>query len=45
LIQKLSLANPLERLGTPEDIAEAVNSVIDSKWVNGQVIFVNGGMA
>jgi 3-oxoacyl-[acyl-carrier protein] reductase len=45
LIQTLSLANPLERLGTPEDIAEAVNSVIDSKWVNGQVIFVNGGMA
>ena len=45
LIQTLSLANPLERLGTPEDIAEAVNSVIDSRWVNGQVIFVNGGMA
>jgi 3-oxoacyl-[acyl-carrier protein] reductase len=45
LIQTLSLANPLERLGTPEDIAEAVNSVIGSKWVNGQVIFVNGGMA
>lgn len=45
LIQQLSLANPLERLGEPNDIAEAVNALIESKWINGQVVFVNGGMA
>lgn len=44
LIQKLSVANPLERLGEPRDIAEAVFHVIESKWINGQVVFVNGGM-
>ncbi|WP_312540582.1 hypothetical protein [Enterococcus sp.] len=41
----MSLANPMERLGEPKDIAEAVYHVIETKWINGQVVFVNGGMA
>lgn len=44
LIQKISLSNPLERLGTPDDIATAVKSIIESDWINAQTIFVNGGM-
>jgi 3-oxoacyl-[acyl-carrier protein] reductase len=37
---------PLGRLGTPEDIAETVAFVAGpGRWINGQVIYVNGGMA
>jgi 3-oxoacyl-[acyl-carrier protein] reductase len=41
------LANmaPLERLGGPEDIAEAVSFLAGpARWVNGQVIYANGGV-
>lgn len=45
-IQNLSKAAPLERLGTPNDIAETVASLAGpARWVNGQVLFVNGGLA
>ena len=45
-IQNLSEAAPLERLGTPEDIAETVAFLAGpARWVNGQIIFVNGGLA
>ncbi|CCV64395.1 Short-chain type dehydrogenase/reductase [Alteracholeplasma palmae J233] len=44
-IKAISQLNPMERIGMPDDIAEAVFSIISSKWINGQVIFVNGGMA
>jgi 3-oxoacyl-[acyl-carrier protein] reductase len=45
-IQNLSKAAPLERLGTPDDIAEAVAFLAGpARWVNGQVLFVNGGLA
>jgi 3-oxoacyl-[acyl-carrier protein] reductase len=45
-IQNLSKAAPLERLGTPEDIAETVAFLAGpARWVNGQVLFVNGGLA
>jgi 3-oxoacyl-[acyl-carrier protein] reductase len=45
-VADLSKAAPLERLGTPEDIAEAVSFLAGpGRWVNGQTIFVNGGIA
>jgi 3-oxoacyl-[acyl-carrier protein] reductase len=45
-IDNLAKAAPLERLGTPEDIAESVAFLAGpARWVNGQVIFVNGGLA
>ena len=45
-IANLSKAAPLERLGQPEDIAETVAFLAGSaRWVNGQVIFANGGLA
>lgn len=45
-IQNLSNAAPLERLGTPDDIAETVSFLAGpGRWVNGQVLFVNGGLA
>ncbi|MFE9248987.1 SDR family oxidoreductase [Streptomyces sp. NPDC007088] len=45
-VDNLAKAVPLERLGTPEDIAETVAFLAGpARWVNGQVIFTNGGLA
>ncbi|WPK13088.1 SDR family oxidoreductase [Lysinibacillus louembei] len=45
-IDNLSKATPLERLGTPEDIADTVAYLATAgRWINGQVIFSNGGLA
>ena len=44
-IERLAKANPMERLGMPEDIAEIVAFLSGcGRWVNGQVIYTNGGM-
>ena len=44
-VENLSKLAPLERLGTPADIAEAVAFLAGpARWVNGQVIYVNGGV-
>jgi len=46
LVEQLAKAAPLERLGTPEDIASVVAFLAgpDGGWVNGQVLRANGGM-
>jgi 3-oxoacyl-[acyl-carrier protein] reductase len=45
-IDRIAGMNPMERLGTPEDIAEAVAFLAGpARWVNGQVLYVNGGAA
>ncbi|WP_255591857.1 MULTISPECIES: SDR family oxidoreductase [unclassified Acidovorax] len=46
LIGRLAQANPMERLGTPEDIASAVAFLAgpDGGWINGQTLRANGGM-
>ncbi|GAA3737233.1 SDR family oxidoreductase [Streptomyces tremellae] len=45
-IDNLANAVPLERLGRPEDIAETVAFLAGpARWVNGQVLFTNGGLA
>jgi len=45
-IDHLAKAVPLERLGQPADIAEAVVFLAGpARWVNGQVVYVNGGLA
>lgn len=44
-IKQLAQATPLERIGTPEDIAETVTFLAGpARWVNGQIIFTNGGL-
>ena len=46
VIDDLGNAAPLERLGQPEDIAETVAFLAGpARWVNGQIIYVNGGIA
>jgi 3-oxoacyl-[acyl-carrier protein] reductase len=46
LVDRLAKMNPLERLGTPEDIAAVVTFLVgpDGGWINGQVLRANGGM-
>jgi len=46
LIDRMAKMNPLERLGTPQDIATAVSFLAgpDGGWINGQVLRANGGM-
>jgi len=46
LIERMAKMNPLERLGTPEDIAASVAFLAgpDGGWINGQTLRANGGM-
>jgi 3-oxoacyl-[acyl-carrier protein] reductase len=46
LVDRFAKMNPLERLGTPQDIAAVVAFLAgpDGAWVNGQVLRANGGM-
>ncbi len=46
LVQRLAKMSPLERLGTPDDIASVVSFLVgpDGAWINGQVLRANGGM-
>jgi 3-oxoacyl-[acyl-carrier protein] reductase len=46
LIDRFAKMNPLERIGTPADIAASVSFLAgpDGGWINGQVLRANGGM-
>lgn len=43
-LAKLAPKNPLQRLGTPGEIAETVLFLLRSRFITGQVIYVDGGM-
>jgi 3-oxoacyl-[acyl-carrier protein] reductase len=45
-IDRYAKMPPLERLGTPEDIASAVSFLVgpDAGWINGQTLRANGGV-
>ena len=45
-IARLAHMAPLERLGTPDDIARAVAFLVseDAGWINGQTLRANGGL-
>jgi len=46
LIERMARMNPLERLGTPDDIAAVVSFLAGPQggWINGQIVRANGGM-
>lgn len=45
-IANLAAAVPLERLGSPDDIAEVASFLAGrGRWINGQTVFANGGLA
>ena len=45
--EQLAALPPLGRLGTPDDIAGVVSFLVGptGRWVNGQVVYANGGLA
>lgn len=47
LIDQIAKQAPLERLGEPEEIANVVSFLAgpEGRWINGQVLRVNGGFA
>jgi 3-oxoacyl-[acyl-carrier protein] reductase len=46
LVERMAKMSPMERIGTPEDIASVVSFLVgpDGGWVNGQVLRANGGL-
>jgi 3-oxoacyl-[acyl-carrier protein] reductase len=46
LIDRFAKLIPLERLGTPADVAATVAFLVgpDGSWINGQVLRPNGGL-
>jgi 3-oxoacyl-[acyl-carrier protein] reductase len=44
-IDDLTQMSPLQRLGTPEDVTELVAFLAGpARWINGQVLYANGGV-
>ena len=43
VLEALREQTPIERLGTPEDIAQAMAFLVDAPFITGQVLGVNGG--
>ena len=43
-LDELAQEAPLERNGTPEDVAKVVESLADAEFVTGQVLGVSGGL-
>lgn len=46
ILERLAKMNPMERLGTTEEIAAAVAFLVgpDGAWINGQTLRANGGL-
>lgn len=44
-VQAIADKIPLKKLGDPQDVAEAVAFLLNSRYITGQVISVNGGLA
>ncbi len=45
-VKRLANASPLERIGTPADIAELVSALAGpARWINGQTVYANDGLA
>ena len=45
VVDSLAAMAPLERLGNPQDVAEVVAFLAGpARWVNGQVLYANGGV-
>jgi NAD(P)-dependent dehydrogenase (short-subunit alcohol dehydrogenase family) len=42
--ERVTGRTPLQRLGTARDIAFAIVAVLQSDWINGQVVAVDGGL-
>jgi NAD(P)-dependent dehydrogenase (short-subunit alcohol dehydrogenase family) len=37
--------HPLKKIGEPEDLAHMAISILENKWLTGQIIHLDGGMS
>ena len=37
-------SSPIKTIGYPKDIVQAINSILDNKFINGSIICVDGGV-
>jgi len=45
LVERIASFNPFNRIGQPREIAEVISFLAGAaRWINGQTIYVNGGM-
>jgi 3-oxoacyl-[acyl-carrier protein] reductase len=45
LVERIASFNPFNRIGQPPEIAEVISFLAGpARWINGQTIYVNGGM-
>jgi 3-oxoacyl-[acyl-carrier protein] reductase len=44
IIEHVRTNTPLRRLGQPQEVAQAVTSLIENDFMNGVIIDVNGGL-
>lgn len=44
-LEKLSGLHPLGRLGTPQEVAEAVLFLLQARWVTGTLLTIDGGIS
>ena len=44
-VEGLTERTPLGRLGEADDVAEAIEAVLEMSWVTGQTVFADGGLA
>ncbi|RMZ76238.1 hypothetical protein DV738_g5041, partial [Chaetothyriales sp. CBS 135597] len=45
IINSIASFSPQKRLAKPEEIAEVIGNLATTKWISGQIVRVNGGMA
>ncbi|KAI5276232.1 NAD(P)-binding protein [Aureobasidium subglaciale] len=45
VLDKIASFSPHNRIGDPKDVADAIVFLTQNRWVSGQIVKVNGGMA
>ena len=44
-LKSMEVDHPLERIGTPEEIAEAADYLLRAQWTTGTSIVIDGGLS
>ena len=42
-LEKLTYTNPLKRHGDPKDVTDAIEFLLRSRFITGQIIYIDGG--
>ena len=44
VLEKIAASIPVQRLGNPDEIAQAVEFIIENDYINGRVMEIDGGL-